>query len=75
MQPHEYLPESEFGSARWRKAQASEPQQGCVEFALVGDVIGLRDSKVADGPILQFNRAEIAAMLDGVRNGEFDDLG
>lgn len=75
MQPSEYLPVSEFRSVQWRKAQASEPQQSCVEFALVGEVIGVRDSKVADGPILQFNRAEIAAMLDGVRNGEFDDLG
>ncbi|WP_028932504.1 DUF397 domain-containing protein [Pseudonocardia spinosispora] len=66
---------SQFQTASWRKAQASEPQQSCVEFALVGDVIGVRDSKVTDGPILQFNRTEIAAMLDGVRNGEFDDLG
>jgi hypothetical protein len=74
MQPNDYLPESEFVDAGWRKAKASEPQQSCVEFAQVGDVIGVRDSKVPGGPILQFTRAEIAALLGGVRNGEFDDL-
>jgi hypothetical protein len=41
---------------------------------VVGDVIGIRDAEVPGGPILQFNRAEIAAMIDGVKNGEFDDL-
>jgi hypothetical protein len=71
----DYLPEQAFDNAVWRKASGSEPQQGCVAFAVIGDVIGIRDAEVPDGPILQFTRAEIAAMLDGVKNGEFDDLG
>lgn len=74
MQPNEYLPASEFLDPDWRKARASEPQQSCVEFAQVGGVVGVRDSKVPGGPILQFSRVEIAALLDGARNGEFDDL-
>jgi hypothetical protein len=74
VRPIEYLPEAAFDSVAWRKASSSEPQQGCVAFAVVGDVIGIRDAEVPDGPILQFTRTEIAAMLDGVKNGEFDDL-
>jgi hypothetical protein len=74
MRPSDYLPESSFADARWRKAHASDPQQSCVEFALVGGVIGVRDSKVDGGPILQFNRDEIRALFTGVRAGEFDDL-
>jgi hypothetical protein len=74
VRPIDYLPDAAFDSAVWRKASSSEPQQGCVAFALIGDVIGIRDAEVPDGPILQFTRTEIAALLDGVMNGEFDDL-
>lgn len=74
MHRNEYLPDSEFLGAHWRKATSSAPDRDCVEFAVVGDVIGVRDSKVPGGPILQFSRAEIGAMLAGAKNGEFDDL-
>lgn len=74
MHADEYLAKSAFEGARWRKASASEPQQSCVEFAQVGEVIGIRDSKIYGSPILQFSRVELAALFDGVRAGEFDDL-
>jgi hypothetical protein len=74
MHANEYLAESAFDGAEWRKASASEPRQGCVEFAQVGGVIGVRDSKIHGGPILQFNHAEITALFHGVLTGEFDDL-
>jgi hypothetical protein len=70
----EYLPDAAFLEAHWLKATASDRDKDCVEFAVVGDVIGVRDSKVPDGPILQFSRAEIGAMLAGAKKGEFDDL-
>lgn len=72
MHAYEYLPEDAFAGARWQKATTSEPQQGCVEFAKVGNIVAIRDSKVSGGPILQFNEREIGAMLSGVKNGEFD---
>lgn len=72
MHKHEYLPDDAFAEVTWQKAAASEPQQGCVAFAKVGDVIAIRDSKVPGGPILQFNENEIAAMLEGAKTGEFD---
>lgn len=74
MHKSQYLPASAFEAARWQKATASEPQQGCVEFTKVGKVIAVRDSKVPDGPILQFTEQEVHAMLTGAKAGEFDHL-
>ncbi len=74
MRQSDYLPDAAFEQAQWRKSSLSQPQQGCVAFALIGDVIGVRDLEVQDGPILQFTRAEIGAMLSAVKNSEFDDL-
>jgi hypothetical protein len=38
----------------------------------VPDVIALRDSKDQAGPLLVFDRANWAAFLAGVKDGEFD---
>jgi hypothetical protein len=72
---HDYLPTEAFADATWQKAAASQPNQSCVEFTKVGRIIGVRDSKLgADSPILQFTEHEIAAMLTGAKDGEFDHL-
>ncbi|SDC73357.1 DUF397 domain-containing protein [Actinokineospora iranica] len=72
---HDYLPAEAFADATWQKATASQPNQSCVEFAKIGRVIGVRDSKLGpDSPILQFTEHEIAAMLTGAKDGEFDHL-
>jgi hypothetical protein len=61
---------------RWRKASFSQPNDDCVELALLEDgSIGVRDSKDGgQGPVLIFSRAEMRAFLAGVRGGEFDGL-
>jgi hypothetical protein len=44
-----------------------------VEVAgLSSDVIMVRDSKNAKGPVLGFTLGEWGAFVGGVRNGEFD---
>lgn len=58
----------------WRKASFSGESGSCVEFAKFGDMIGVRDSKDPDGPVLHFTQAEILAWLKGAKAGEFDDL-
>jgi hypothetical protein len=61
--------------AAWRKAAASNPNGACVEVAPLADgEIAMRNSRHPAGPALIYTRAEIAAFLDGVKNGEFDDL-
>jgi hypothetical protein len=63
-------------SARWRKSQASNPSGSCVQVAELADgAIAMRNSRYPSGPALIYTRAEIAAFLAGVKNGEFDDLG
>jgi hypothetical protein len=38
-------------------------------------MILLGDSKDPDGPILSYTNAEWEAFINGIRNGDFDDLG
>jgi hypothetical protein len=59
----------------WRKSSASNPSGNCVEMAALADgAVAVRNSRHPGGPALVYTRAEIAAFLTGVRNGEFDDL-
>jgi hypothetical protein len=61
---------------QWRKSSASNPSGNCVEMAALQDGgVAARNSRYPSGPALIFTRAEVAAFLAGVKNGEFDDLG
>jgi Domain of unknown function (DUF397) len=61
---------------QWRKSTASNPSGNCVEAAALADgSVALRNSRDPAGPALVYTRAEVAAFLAGVKNGEFDDLG
>lgn len=64
----------DFTGATWRKSAKTQANGQCVEVARLGDVVGVRDSKNPDGPVLTFTVAEFEAFLDGAHNGEFDDL-
>ena len=60
----------------WRKSSASNPSGNCVELAkLAGGAIALRNSRYPAGPVLISTREEVAAFLQSIRSGEFDDLG
>jgi hypothetical protein len=55
----------------WRTATASDGMQ-CVEVGGVGGGrIGIRHSKGEP----DYSREEFGAFIDGVKKGEFDDLG
>jgi hypothetical protein len=70
--PHQYLDNRVFDAARWQKATASEPYRACVELAKVGGVVAVRDSKLSDGPLLQFRAEEISTFVSRVKSGTFD---
>lgn len=76
MQVRNGVSAAELGNVRWRKSRESNPSGNCVEVAELPDgAIAMRNSRDPQGPALVYTRAEIAAFLTGVRNGEFDDLG
>ncbi len=75
MQVRNGMPAGDLTAARWCKSQASNPSGSCVEVAeLPGGEIAVRNSRHPSGPALVYTRAEVAAFLIGVKNGEFDDL-
>jgi uncharacterized protein DUF397 len=66
---------SELPAVSWRKSRRSNPSGNCVELAELPDgQVALRNSRFPEGPVLLYSRAEIAALLGGVRDGDFDHL-
>ncbi|WP_170211615.1 DUF397 domain-containing protein [Saccharothrix australiensis] len=72
---HNGMSAAELSGVTWRKSARSGANGNCVEVALLdsGD-IAMRNSRFPDGPALVYTRAEVAAFVAGVRDGEFDDL-
>jgi hypothetical protein len=73
--PANGIPATELVGASWRKSSYSNSQGNCVEFAALPDgSVAMRNSRDPLGPALVYTRAEIAALLAGAKDGEFDDL-
>jgi hypothetical protein len=59
----------------WLKSTLSANGE-CVEVAdLPDNLVGVRNSRDPNGPVLRFTRDEMRAFIGGVRNGEFDRFG
>lgn len=65
------MADDDLSRAIWRKSSRSGSNGDCVEVAVAGETVGVRDSKDPLGPVLRFTRSEWQAFLDGVDAGEF----
>src|SRR6266568_671308 len=70
-EPYNGIPATEL-DVQWRKSSYSNSQGNCVEFAAMADgSVAVRNSRDPKGPALLYTRAEIVAMIAGVKDGEF----
>jgi Domain of unknown function (DUF397) len=75
MKMYNGMPATQLPGAVWHKSSASNSQGACVEMAkLASGEFAVRNSRHPDGPALIYTRAEITALIEGVKMGEFDDL-
>ncbi|GII76866.1 hypothetical protein Sru01_18480 [Sphaerisporangium rufum] len=65
----------DLSRAVWRKSRRSGGNGACVEMAAVGDVIAVRDSKNAEGPVMVLALSGWRAFVGGVRAGAFEAAG
>lgn len=69
------MPATLLRKVTWIKSRFSNPHGECVEVAkLTNGEIAVRNSRHPGGPALIFTRAEMAAFILGVEDGEFDEM-
>jgi hypothetical protein len=69
------MPAGDLGGAAWRKSERSNSQGACVEIARVGSgTVAMRNSRDPQGPALIYRREAIVALIEGLRDGDFDDM-
>ncbi|XUL90382.1 DUF397 domain-containing protein [Streptomyces galilaeus] len=61
-----------MSAANWTKSSFSSGGDNCVEVAFVDSATGIRDSKVAHGPVLAVTPDAFTAFLGGVRDEGLD---
>jgi hypothetical protein len=60
---------------RWTKSRRSNSQGACVELGGLADGgIAVRHSRHPDGPALLCTRTEMRALIEGIKQGDFDNL-
>jgi hypothetical protein len=69
------VPAGHLQGVTWQKSRRSNSQGNCVELAeLPTGQIAIRNSRCPEGPALVYTRAEIEALILGVKDGDFDYL-
>ncbi|MGB8198677.1 MAG: DUF397 domain-containing protein [Pseudonocardiaceae bacterium] len=69
------MPATPQGEIRWTKSSHSNPYGNCVAMAeLAGGKIAIRNSQYLSGPVLFPPRVAMAAFVQAVKEGEFDEI-
>jgi hypothetical protein len=69
------MPANELHGVQWRKSRRSTAEGECVQTAkLPCGGVAVRNSRHPDGPALLFSDAEFRTFLEGVKDGDFDDV-
>ena len=66
------MTDSTWSKVKWRKSSRSAGSGDCVEVAMQGDEVAVRDSKSPNGAILIFSRESWQSFLHWI-NEEADD--
>ncbi|MGH3738004.1 MAG: DUF397 domain-containing protein [Micromonosporaceae bacterium] len=66
----------DWSRANWRVSSRSNGGDGtCVAVARIGDVVGVRDTKDPESPVLEFRFTdEWPKFVQAMKDGEFDNL-
>ena len=71
------MPAAQLRGLTWTKSRRSGPNGGnCVEIAELpaGQGVAMRNSRHPEGPALVYTCAEIRALIQGAKDGDFDHL-
>jgi len=60
---------SDLSTATWRRSSRSTDTANCVEVAVAGSAVGVRDSKDPDGAVLVLPAAAWTRFVAAVRSG------
>jgi hypothetical protein len=72
---HNGMPAATLPTTNWHKSRRSGSQGNCVEMARLPDgYIAVRNSRHPNGPALIYTTDEIAALIQGAKDGDFDHL-
>ena len=61
-----------YPATTWRKSSASADQGGCVEIRVHESFVLVRDSKNANGVVLEISSGPWRELMRRIRNGELD---
>jgi hypothetical protein len=69
------VPAGDLIDVSWYKSHRSNSQGNCVELAELPDgSVAVRNSRHPSGPALVYTKAEIRALIQGAKAGDFDSL-
>ncbi|RNL83513.1 DUF397 domain-containing protein [Halostreptopolyspora alba] len=75
MTVHNGIAASDLQGVTWQKSQRSNSRGACVEMAQLTDgSIAMRNSRFPDGPALVYTQTEVDALIQGAKDGDFDNL-